>query len=76
LINAGVPEEVLWAPVRVVATSAEGSAEIQDKLWLPTLWEMTGNNDAKNIDSFYVNPETEENQASLEYYKGQNNPNR
>jgi hypothetical protein len=60
LTNAGVPEEVLWAPRRVISTI--GATEtINDLLWLPTEREMLGFSSAA-ID------ETESNQARLAYY--------
>ncbi|GHU44724.1 hypothetical protein FACS1894190_16350 [Spirochaetia bacterium] len=46
LKGAGVPEEVLWAPIRIVASSGSGTSApqtITDKLWLPTEREMFGN---------------------------------
>ncbi|GMO30894.1 MAG: hypothetical protein Ta2F_06020 [Termitinemataceae bacterium] len=45
LISAGVPDAVLWQPNRIVASRGDGLAvpqAITDKLWLPTVWEMTG----------------------------------
>ncbi|GMO40348.1 MAG: hypothetical protein Ta2F_16550 [Termitinemataceae bacterium] len=47
LKNAGVPDEVLWPPSRRVASSGVGTPTAQaiiDKLWLPTSWEMFGEN--------------------------------
>jgi hypothetical protein len=60
LENAGVPEEVLRGPSRTISTK-DGTTTINDLLWLPTIWEMTG----KAGDSYL---ETEGNQARLEYY--------
>jgi hypothetical protein len=67
LIDAGVPDEVLWPPARMVSARPDigtsvDPAEIQDKLWLPTAWEMGS---ATN----YILDETAANQARLEYYK-------
>jgi hypothetical protein len=62
--------------VRVVAVDKESTAKISDWLWLPTLWEMTGNNKASIWATYEVNQETSENQASLAYYSGRKNPNR
>jgi hypothetical protein len=70
LIDAGVPDEVLWPPARMVSirdkTTEDNNdmppAEIQDKLWLPTAWEMTGSATKNVLD------ETAANQARLEYY--------
>jgi hypothetical protein len=60
LIDAGVPEYFLWAPKRYVSTRG-GSAEIQDKLWIPTEKEIyQDKNSSPN--------ETAQNQARLEYY--------
>jgi hypothetical protein len=61
---AGVPEDVLWAPVRYVSsgTNGAGAAQLTDKLWLPTEREMFQG--SKNS----ANGETAANQAWLEYY--------
>jgi hypothetical protein len=72
LIDAGVPDQVLWPPARKVSarTNIEDQvdpAEIQDKLWLPTAWEM-GSATQHTLD------ETAANQARLEYY--QDDPSR
>jgi hypothetical protein len=67
LINAGVPDAVLWAPKRYVATGAYqvgvSAGLIEDKLWLPTEREMFGSNTYSNAAY-----ETETNQARLAYY--------
>jgi hypothetical protein len=71
LKNAGVPEEVLWGPSRVMATKNEGSPTetINDLLWLPTEREMFGVVNIGNmITNFCAKSETAENQARLEYY--------
>ena len=61
---AGVPEEMLWAPKRVVSVKgACGSNEISDPVWLPTEWEMFGRNNYS-----VAADETADNQAWLEYY--------
>ncbi|GMO40747.1 MAG: hypothetical protein Ta2F_16750 [Termitinemataceae bacterium] len=66
LENAGVPDEVLWPPNRIVASRGnETPAEqtITDKLWLPTSWEM---------GTLSGSIETSSNQVSFtEYYKGE-----
>jgi hypothetical protein len=66
LANAGVPENVLWAPTRYVANrgkGATGADTITDKLWLPTEREMFG------VRTYSVAAyETAANQARLEYY--------
>jgi hypothetical protein len=66
LTAAGVPEDVLWAPVRYVANggnTTNAADEINDLLWLPTEWEMFG------VQIFSSETyETTENQARLEYY--------
>jgi hypothetical protein len=68
LEKAGVPEDVLWPPVRIVSARkssqqpTEETLRIQDKLWLPTEREMFG----ARVSSF--TDETESNQARLEYY--------
>jgi hypothetical protein len=70
LNKAGVPDEVLWAPERVLSVGIKrtGNAAIKDKLWLPTEREMF--QDGKNpFDGPYASDgETAENQARLEYY--------
>jgi hypothetical protein len=71
LINAGVPDAVLWAPSRRVANKGGSEADvaadiIDDKLWLPTAWEMFGEN--KSSNPYY---ETQDNQASFAgFYNG------
>jgi hypothetical protein len=62
LVAAGVPADKLWAPKRVVSLK-NGPGEISDKLWLPTVWEMTGGS-----GSSVSADETAGNQARLEYY--------
>jgi hypothetical protein len=59
LINAGVPNNWLWAPVRQVGRGGN-LCEVNDKLWLPTQWEIYGrsNSSAENAT----------NQARLLYY--------
>jgi hypothetical protein len=68
LKTAGVPEDVLWAPVRYVANGYDDTPRDTDKLtdllWLPTEWELFGS----QTQSFAA--ETEENQARLKYYTG------
>jgi hypothetical protein len=65
LTSAGVPDSVLWAPKRLMATGSSGSGttEIEDKLWLPTEREMFGIRSRSNNSA-----ETEANQARLDYY--------
>jgi hypothetical protein len=69
LITAGVPDEVLWEPARMVSTRIMGGngdlAQIKEKLWLPTAWEMLGTN------STYVHGEAAANQTQLAYYNSQ-----
>jgi hypothetical protein len=64
LTNAGVPENVLWAPTRRVSTKSGTATEISDYLWLPTVGEMCG----AQVSS----EETAGNQARLEYYNNDN----
>jgi hypothetical protein len=67
LRDAGVPDSVLWAPTRKVANAGSkktGPDDITDKLWLPTVWEMTGGTQGLSSATF----ETAANQARLEYY--------
>jgi hypothetical protein len=64
LINAGVPEDVLWEPSRRVANKGGSGADaaniITDKLWLPTEREMFGARTYSNATY-----ETSANQASF-----------
>jgi hypothetical protein len=64
LLEAGIPEQVLWAPIRYVSkrTAAE---KITDLVWLPTEWEMFGQRTFS-----YEAHETSGNQVKLEYYSG------
>jgi hypothetical protein len=73
LVTAGVPEGVFWAPVRVIAAPPEGNPDtIQDKVFLPTLWEVSGG----IVDTLAASPalgtlttgETDENQGRLSAY--------
>ncbi|MDR0683502.1 MAG: DUF6273 domain-containing protein, partial [Spirochaetaceae bacterium] len=61
LINAGVPEDVLWVPLRCVYTGSS-TEKISDPLWLPTGKEMF-------CDGFQYDEEEADNQAWLEYYE-------
>jgi hypothetical protein len=60
LKEAGVPDDVLWAPSRSVSAKA-GATVIKDKLWLPTQWEILE-------VTTYTSQETSANQTRLEYY--------
>jgi hypothetical protein len=75
LVNAGVPDALLFAPKRYVTNNgkryqggkidlATGADEIEDKVWLPTGREMFGDDDAFANGNY----ETAANQARLEYY--------
>jgi hypothetical protein len=68
LKTAGVPGDVLWSPMRYVANGYNDTPRVADPvtdlLWLPTEREMFGS----QTNSSAV--ETEENQARLEYYTG------
>jgi hypothetical protein len=68
LNNAGVPDGVLWAPIRTLSKGPDGSgaANLSDKLWLPTEREMFGSG------SKSANGETADNQARLAYYTDDN----
>jgi hypothetical protein len=85
LQEAGVPDEVLWAPTRCVANGgsdaysdlpdATDTDAMTDFLWLPTEREMFGDSYSKNYEynpDYYSSAtyETAENQARLEYYDG------
>jgi hypothetical protein len=65
---AGVPDGVLWAPVRYLSagTNGKGATKITDKLWLPTKREMTGSG------TYSADGETVDNQARLAYYTDNN----
>jgi hypothetical protein len=64
LTVAGVPDSVLWAPMRYVVNGGSGANNtVTDKLWLPTEREMLGSRTSS--DNMY---ETAANQARLEYY--------
>jgi hypothetical protein len=66
LTAAGVPNSVLWMPERKVSCggSSPGTTDtIEDKLWLPTVWEMFGSN-----EGIAHSLEDTANQARLEYY--------
>jgi hypothetical protein len=68
LIASGVPEGVLYAPTRYIANggrSATAADTLADRLWLPTEWELFGENCLSNSTW-----ETGANQARLEYYEG------
>jgi hypothetical protein len=60
LEKAGVPEEVLWGPSRVLSTKG-GTKTINDLLWLPTEREMYGKKSK-------CNEETAQDQPRLAYY--------
>jgi hypothetical protein len=63
LLDAGVPETALWAPVRYVSQKTNVPREIRDILWLPT----EGETRVDRWFSDYVG-ETASNQAWFEYY--------
>jgi uncharacterized repeat protein (TIGR02543 family) len=65
LQTAGVPDSAVWAVKRVGANdgAATGTNTIEDKLWLPTEWEMFGSNSISNS-----NYENSANQGRLGYY--------
>jgi hypothetical protein len=67
LKGAGVPEDVLWGPSRVMSTKGNGPKTINDLLWLPTEYEMFG-----ELASYFVQDE-EVHQARLEYYTNTSN---
>ncbi|MDR2468262.1 MAG: DUF6273 domain-containing protein, partial [Spirochaetaceae bacterium] len=60
LVNAGVPEDVFWAPMRVIGAKYGGSIEsLQDKVFLPTVYEAFG---------YEYGGETSGNQGRLSAY--------
>ncbi|MDR2633638.1 MAG: penicillin-binding protein activator LpoB [Treponema sp.] len=68
LLAAGVPEGVLYAPVRYIANNggqgATAADALRDWLWLPSERELFGRNGGSNTTW-----ETGANQARLEYYE-------
>ncbi|MDR1232082.1 MAG: DUF6273 domain-containing protein [Spirochaetaceae bacterium] len=62
LKDAGVPEQVLWGPSRIMSKK-DGQETINDLLWLPTEWEMFGAR-THSVEA----DETEATQVSLGYY--------
>jgi hypothetical protein len=73
LTAAGVLEDVLWGPTRVMSKKENGKEDITDVLWLPTERELFNN--GKNVDGaglFSTDDETGNNQAGLEYYTSAN----
>jgi hypothetical protein len=69
LAESGVPVPLLWTPRRMVASdyndeSGNSAVSTRDRFWLPTIRELTGE------QSYSPLSETEENQARLEYYTG------
>jgi hypothetical protein len=65
LVAAGVPEGVLYAPTRYIDGGEYATAvdALADWLWLPTEWEISGDNYGSNEKW-----ETAANQARLDYY--------
>jgi hypothetical protein len=64
--TAGIPfdnDEIIWAPKRVSYDhETQGLLPLEDQIWLPTEWEMTGATSASS------SMESAINQAKLEYY--------
>jgi hypothetical protein len=81
LVNAGVPKDVLWGPTRYVSTvgynnTVDDVTTINDLLWLPTRFEMTGSSQAAISPSGVTEmlAENDTNQVRLKYYtEGDNN---
>jgi uncharacterized repeat protein (TIGR02543 family) len=48
LVAAGVPSNVIWAPTRTVSASNSTVTTVTDKVWLPTMWELTGASNGTN----------------------------
>ncbi|GMO45946.1 MAG: hypothetical protein Ta2G_00930 [Termitinemataceae bacterium] len=73
LLNAGVPDSVLWAPNRIVANKGIGTQfeqTITDKLWLPTEHEIFGSGPYSYGPYSVKTIEKADNQASFtEFYK-------
>jgi hypothetical protein len=80
LVNAGVPKDVLWGPTRYVSTVgfqniATDVTTINDLLWLPTQFEMTGaSQTAVNESLTAMLAENDTNQVQLKYYTGGADP--
>jgi hypothetical protein len=69
LINAGVPANVLWGPVRYISTASGDSLDtITDTVWLPTEREQFGFGIGNTNNGVAFTSETIENQTWLEYY--------
>jgi hypothetical protein len=74
LVASGVPESVIWAPSRLIGKSGWESQTVDtlsDKLWLPTLWELSKGNKNTDNSTVITNGESAANQAWLSYYPGQ-----
>ncbi|MDR2468720.1 MAG: DUF6273 domain-containing protein [Spirochaetaceae bacterium] len=64
LVNAGVPADVFWAPMRVIGAKYGGAIEsLQDKVFLPTFYE---------VDGTEFGGETSGNQGRLSAYHDEN----
>jgi hypothetical protein len=80
LVNAGVPEDVLWGPTRYLSTKgfeneANDFTTPDDLLWLPTQFEMTGaSQSALSADVTAMLAENDVNQVRLKYYTEGANP--
>jgi hypothetical protein len=73
LIEAGIPEALIWAPNRVIANgcgNATGPVTITDKVWLHTEYEVFG-----STTKGYPEYEDSSNQASFPWFEGNNNGN-
>jgi hypothetical protein len=73
LKDAGVPDGVVWAVTRNIGTYS-GTEDLSDKVFLPTLWEVTG---GKALSGSYeaVNEGSETQGRLWAYNSGYNNDN-
>jgi hypothetical protein len=62
LINAGIPEELLFAPKRKVSTRTSSAEILQDDVFLPTEWEMFGSK------TYAIDAENDGTQVHFSYY--------
>jgi hypothetical protein len=63
LIIAGIPEDMLFAPKRLLYNSTSPAAILEDDVYLPTEWEMQGSR------TYALPAENDGTQVHLAYYK-------
>jgi hypothetical protein len=64
LINAGIPEDMLFKPKRLVSSGTTTAIILEDDIYLPTEWEMFGSRNYGNT------AENDGTQVHLSYYDG------